>query len=168
MNIIQNNKGSLTIIEKPWKLSFFLFIIMITSLYFFIVNFGVLNQEQCIAFSSTILLLSFSVYVTRKKSYMNFDTTTQTVNWYREEPFHTYKGKFKFSEIKDVMRTELTGTDDKSYNISVRLKDATKIKITMYDSTIEEYEAIRDTIMDYIEKYATKSKQSYNSHSKNN
>jgi len=109
MSKIVNNKESLTIVEKPWKLSFFLFIITITSLYFFIVNFSVLTQEQCIAFSSIILLLSFSVYVTRKKSYIYFDTTTQTVNWYREEPFHTYKGKFKFSEIKDVMRKELTG-----------------------------------------------------------
>ena len=155
MNIIQNNKESLTIIEKPWKLSFFLFIITIISLYFFIVKFSVLNQEQCIAFSSEILLLFFSVYATRKKSYMNFDTTTQTVSWYREELFHTYKGTFKFSEIKDVMRKEVTGTDDKSYNISVRLKDGTKIKLSMYELTLEEYEAIRDTIMEYLEKHAT-------------
>ena len=164
MNIIQNNKESLTIIDKPCKLSFLLFITTITSLYFFIVNFSVLNQEQCIAFSSTILLLSFSTYATRKKFYMDFDTTTQTVGWYREELFRTHKGTFKFSDIKDVMRKEVTGSDDKSYNISVRLKNGTKIKITMYESTIEEYEAIRDTIMDYLEKYTTKSERSCNSH----
>jgi len=86
---------------------------------------------------------------------MNFDATTQTVSWYREELFRTYKGTFKFSEIKDVMRKERTGGDDKSYYISVRLKDDTIIKMSMYDSTIEVYEAIRDTIMDYLKKYAT-------------
>lgn len=153
MHIIQNNKESLVLIEKPWRLSFFLFIIMSISLYFFIVKFTLLNQEECIASGSGILLLLFSIYATRKKSYINFDTTTQTVSWYREELFHTDKGTFKFNEIEDIMRKEVTGADDKSYHISVRLKDDAKIKLSMYESTIEEYEIIRNTIMDYLEKY---------------
>lgn len=153
MDIIQNNKESLTITEKPWKSSFFLFIITMLSLYFFIINLNALNPEQYITASIIILLLSFAAYATRKKSYIHFDATLQTVSWYREELFHAHKGTFKFSQIKNIMRKESIGADDKSYFIFVRLKDETKIKITLYELEIEACEVIQNTISEYLEKY---------------